>query len=49
MKPRCPKCKKRMVALLVQPDKYVCIRCEPVDPIETEAAKWASGALVPPK
>jgi hypothetical protein len=38
-----------MIALLMRPDQYVCIRCEAFDPIEIEAAKWASGALVPPK
>jgi hypothetical protein len=26
-----------------------CIRCDPVDPLNTELAKWADSPLAPPK
>jgi tRNA(Ile2) C34 agmatinyltransferase TiaS len=45
-KPRCSKCQKRMIAV---GDEYKCLRCDAVDPLATEAVKWASGGLTKPK
>jgi hypothetical protein len=44
---RCPRCRKRTV-LTLQADgrkELKCIRCDPVDPMKTDLAKWADSPL----
>jgi len=39
---RCPKCNKRLVAT----DRTgSCLKCDEVDPLKTDAAKWADSPL----
>jgi hypothetical protein len=47
---RCPKCGKRTIAIQIKGrTELTCIRCDPVDPLKTELAKWADSPLAPPK
>jgi hypothetical protein len=47
----CTKCGKRTVPTLVANGRteLKCIRCEPVDPMQTNFAKWADNPLAIPK
>jgi uncharacterized C2H2 Zn-finger protein len=44
---RCPRCKKRLMALTDRTDrtKLVCLRCDDIDPMKTDAIKWANSSL----
>jgi phage FluMu protein Com len=47
---RCPKCGKRTIATQIKGrTELTCIRCDPVDPLKTELAKWADSSVAPPK
>jgi hypothetical protein len=47
---RCPDCKRRLMAMTDRTGRtnMVCLKCDNIDPMETEAAKWAASSLVPP-
>jgi phage FluMu protein Com len=45
--PRCAKCRKRLLAM-TEPTghtKLVCLRCDEIDPMKTDAVKWANSSL----
>jgi phage FluMu protein Com len=49
---RCPKCEKRLMAMTDQNGRTElrCLKCDRIDPIKIEAAKWADSSLAdPPK
>ncbi len=46
---RCPKCNKRLIAVTDRGrTELKCPKCDEIDPMKTEAAKWADSPLVPP-
>jgi uncharacterized C2H2 Zn-finger protein len=47
---RCPKCGKRTVPVRAPNGRteLQCIRCDPVDPLQTDMAKWADSPLARP-
>ena len=47
---RCPKCKKLLMAMTDRTGKIErrCLKCEKVDPMKTDAVKWANGGLSGP-
>jgi phage FluMu protein Com len=47
---RCPKCNKRLMATTERTGRteLKCLKCDEVDPMKTDAAKWADSALAPP-
>lgn len=44
---RCPRCKKRLMAVTDKTGRtgLVCLKCDNVDPMKTDAAKWANSSL----
>ena len=44
---RCPGCKKRLMAMTDRTGrtKLVCLKCDNVDPMKTDAVKWANSSL----
>ena len=44
---RCPKCKKRLMAMTDRTGRteLICLKCDRVDPMKTDAAKWADSTL----
>lgn len=44
---RCPTCKRRMKPVLSRNGRtdFKCLYCDEVDPLETDAAKWADSSL----
>jgi hypothetical protein len=44
---RCPKCNKRLIAMTDRTGRseFRCLKCDEVDPIKTELAKWAESPL----
>ena len=44
---RCPRCKKRLMAMTDRTGRtqLVCLKCDNVDPMKTDAAKWANSSL----
>lgn len=48
---RCPKCSKRMIAVAMKDGRtgLQCLKCDQVDPMETDAAKWAESPLAKPQ
>ena len=44
---RCPDCKRRLMAITDRTGRrqMVCLRCDDVDPMKTDAAKWAASGL----
>ena len=47
---RCPRCTKRMKTVL-GPDgrtEFLCLSCDKVDPLRTDAVKWAASPLARP-
>jgi phage FluMu protein Com len=47
---RCPKCKKLMLAMTDRTGKTElrCVKCDKVDPMKTDAVKWANSGLSGP-
>jgi predicted RNA-binding Zn-ribbon protein involved in translation (DUF1610 family) len=48
----CPQCGKRSITETGDSDgitKLQCIRCDTVDPLKTDAVKWANSSLRPPE
>jgi hypothetical protein len=47
---RCPQCKKRLIAMTARTGRtnMVCLKCDNIDPMRTELAKWASSSLAQP-
>jgi hypothetical protein len=47
---RCPQCKKRLMAMTDKAGRttLVCLKCDRVDPMETDAVKWANSGLAAP-
>jgi phage FluMu protein Com len=47
---RCPKCNKRLIAETHRAGRTEmrCLTCDAVDPLKTEAAKWAESSLAQP-
>jgi hypothetical protein len=47
---RCPKCKKRLMAMTDRTGRteLVCLKCENVDPMKTDAVKWVNSSLAAP-
>jgi tRNA(Ile2) C34 agmatinyltransferase TiaS len=43
----CPRCKKRMKPVLGQDGRtdFKCLVCDEVDPLETDAVRWADSPL----
>jgi phage FluMu protein Com len=46
----CPKCNKRLMAITDRTGRTElrCLRCDKVDPMKTDAAKWADSPLATP-
>jgi hypothetical protein len=44
---RCAGCKKRLMAMTDRTGrtKLVCLKCDNIDPMKTDAAKWARSSL----
>ena len=44
---RCPNCNKRLIAMTDRTGhtEYRCLKCDKVDPIKTDLAKWADSPL----
>jgi len=47
---RCQKCRKRLIAMTDRTGrtKLVCLKCDDVDPMKTDAVKWAKSSLAKP-
>jgi phage FluMu protein Com len=47
---RCPKCNKRLIEEADDAGRIElrCLNCDTVDPLKTEAAKWAESSLAQP-
>jgi hypothetical protein len=47
---RCPDCKRRLMAMTDRTGRtnMVCLKCDNVDPMKTDAAKWAASGLATP-
>ncbi len=47
---RCPTCTKRMVAMTDRTGRTElrCMKCDKIDPMKTDAAKWADSNLAGP-
>jgi len=44
---RCPICKKRLMSLTDRTGRtqLVCLKCDQIDPMKTDAVKWADSSL----
>jgi hypothetical protein len=44
---RCLKCKKRLITITSRTGQtsLVCLKCDNVDPMKTDAVKWANSGL----
>jgi len=44
---RCPQCKKRMKAVIGETGRteFKCLECDELDPLKTDAVKWAESPL----
>jgi hypothetical protein len=47
---RCPKCTKRLIAMTDRTGqtRLACLKCDDVDPMNTDAVKWAESGLARP-
>jgi phage FluMu protein Com len=47
---RCPKCNKRLMAMTDRTGRTElhCLKCDKVDPMKADAAKWADSPLAAP-
>jgi hypothetical protein len=48
-KSRCPKCKKRLIKMTNRTGgtSLLCLKCDNVDPMKTDAVKWANSLPIP--
>jgi hypothetical protein len=48
---RCPICRTRFMAATDNTGRtqLVCLKCDNVDPMKTDAVKWANSSLGPPQ
>jgi hypothetical protein len=44
---RCPTCRERLIAMTDRTGRtsLVCLKCDNIDPMKTDAAKWANSSL----
>jgi hypothetical protein len=44
---RCPKCKKLLIKMTNRTGRtsLLCLKCDNVDPMKTDAVKWANSGL----
>ena len=44
---RCPICRKRFIAMTDRTSrtKLVCLKCDKIDPMQTDTVKWADSSL----
>jgi hypothetical protein len=44
---RCAECKRRLMAMTDRTGrtKLVCLKCDNIDPMKTDAIKWANSSL----
>jgi len=44
---RCPYCTKRMKVVIAENGRtdFKCLKCDHLDPLQTDAVKWAEGPL----
>jgi hypothetical protein len=44
---RCPTCRKRLITMNDRTGRtsLVCLECDNIDPMKTDAAKWANSSL----
>jgi phage FluMu protein Com len=44
---RCPKCNKRLITMTSKTGRtsQLCLKCDNVDPMKTDAVKWANSDL----
>jgi hypothetical protein len=47
---RCPRCKMPMKIVLKLDGRtdFLCLECHHLDPLKTDAVKWANSPLAPP-
>jgi len=47
---RCPRCNTRMKVVTMSDGRtgFQCLRCDKIDPLETDAVEWATGSLSAP-
>jgi phage FluMu protein Com len=47
---RCPQCNKRLTAVTEKTGRTElrCLKCDPADPLKTDAVKWDESPLAPP-
>lgn len=47
---RCPNCKRRLMAMTDRTGRtqLVCMKCDKIDPMKTNAVRWANSSLAPP-
>jgi tRNA(Ile2) C34 agmatinyltransferase TiaS len=47
---RCPHCNKRMKVVATSDGRtgFQCLQCDKVDPLQTDAVKWAASPLAAP-
>jgi tRNA(Ile2) C34 agmatinyltransferase TiaS len=47
---RCPRCSRRMKAVATADGRtgFKCLHCDEVDPLQTDAVKWADSPLASP-
>jgi phage FluMu protein Com len=47
---RCPHCNRRMMAVATSDGRTAlqCLQCDKVDPLKTDAVKWADSPLASP-
>ena len=45
---RCPQCKRRLMSMTDRKSRtrLVCLKCDNIDPLRTDAVKWANSSLV---
>lgn len=45
---RCTACKRRLMAMTDRTGRtrLVCLKCDNIDPMQTDAVKWANSSLV---
>jgi len=45
---RCPRCKRRLIVMTDRTGrtKMACLKCDNIDPMKTDAVKWANSSLV---